>query len=352
MAQQPRLFGRRTILPELEGLDPRAKPGLVGLCKDAEPLPGGRGRPAPSHPAKSRLLESFDAAAAASDEPMFHAGPPPALFHGVKRVSVRGFFEAFDQLVGSDRDFATALARMCMGKGISRHESRSVNSALARLLEVHGLAIESVKLPAYVVAWIAQKVSRTRFYPARYGWFSHRGICTWKRGKNGLSVKVSNAFDGNTYAESPLCMGEGSHVVLEFVIEWTGSAFRLNVIERDANGGSRHSKAALNKVVSGRASRYIVDAQLFLSESDSWLPRTCLMGPMKVPEGGHVDPGRVLEKQWSDGTADHYWDVFGAGGWAYGLVRPDGSVRGVPTDWATGYASHRSSGRGIRVTRS
>ena len=63
------------------------------------------------------------------------------------------------------------------------------------------------------------------------------------------------------------------------------------------------------------------------------------MGPMKAPEGGHVDPARILEKRWGDGTSDHYWDVFGTGGWAYALVRPDGSVMGVPTDWATGPAS-------------
>ncbi len=340
----PRLLGRTTVVGKIPvDRKPRDTPKLHGLCKDRRPPDGGDDRPYPPEPARSSLLASFDAADRDATKPMFPGGPAPLLFTGVKRDAVRAFFRGLDQLIEVAPDVALTLSKMCMGHDVSADESMGFNQLLEQLLEAQNLEVESVSLPAHVVAWGVERVSPVKFYPARFGALANEGICTWKKGKNGLSVKIKNAFAGRSHQDSPLCIGAGAYVVLEFVIEWTGAEFRLNVVERDANGGSRHSSAAIKETISGRASKYIVDAQLFLSDDGSWLPRTCLAGPMLAKHGDHVKRRQVLqvEKRWGDGSIEytHYWDMLGAGGHDHALVRSDGRLIGIPADFARDVAS-------------
>jgi len=336
-----------------EALDPapredeKAWRHVVRLAEDLVPV--GPTAPAPSGGAASKLLACFDQARDDADTPMYVGGPPTGFFEGLKTDPVRAFFSDVDDMNRNDHRFALNLARMCLGHDVEPEESLWTNDRLRDALLEGGLVLEMTDLPPGFMGDAVGRIGGVKFYPAEFGTGKHliepwdRGILTWKRGKNGLSIKITNAFEPDTHKSCPLCMGDGPYEVLEFVVELFEGAFRLNVIERDANGGSRHSRAAIAQTLAGAKGKDFLDGQLFFhDESGQWLGRTTLQGPMMTKHGQHVPRNHVLqvEQPRGDGAVviTHYWDCYGVGGANYALIGPDDEVIGLQDDFATNIA--------------
>lgn len=271
--------------------------------------------------AHGQLLESFNEAYATSTRPMFvqfdvstqggqlvevrpdelrRVGPASNQFVGVKEDEVRSIFREIDQRISGDPRFEKTLAKMCEGlsaDGIWMHQQ------LQQIAESVGLSLDSTKLPPWGLKQIIEKKSKIKFYTAEKGTLRDRGILTWKRGKNGLSVKIKDAFEPDTHNGSLMCMGDGPYTVLEFVIELHQGIFRLNVIERDANGGSAHASGAIKSTLHGETDKTFYDIQTArrkptmtndrwaaLMIADSWVARTAPQGPMRVAHTRGLPP--------------------------------------------------------------